>query len=107
MSSFMLVMTMVPDEQKGQQIARRLVEERLAACVTVSSACRSFYWWEEKIVEDTEFTLFIKTRSDLFAALEEKIRQLHPYSVPEVLGFPVSRGSQPYLDWLAKETCQP
>jgi len=106
MSSFMLVMTTVPDEQKGHQIARRLVEERLAACVTVSSVCRSFYWWEEKICEDGEYMLFIKTKSELYAALEKKVRELHPYTVPEVLGFSVSQGSEAYLDWLAKETLQ-
>jgi len=102
--SFIIILTTVPDEQKGQQIARRLVEERLAACVTVSSACQSFYWWEGKIAEDREYMLFIKTKSELYAALEKKIRDIHPYTVPEILALPVTHGSLAYLDWLAKET---
>jgi periplasmic divalent cation tolerance protein len=48
--------------------------------------------------------LFIKTKSDLYAALERKIREIHPYTVPEILALPVTHGSQAYLDWLAKET---
>jgi len=104
MSGFVLVLTTVPDEAKGHEIARALVEKRLAACVTVSAAARSFYRWQGKICEDAERILFIKTRAELFPALEEAFRTLHPYEVPELIALPVVGGAQPYLDWLRAET---
>lgn len=104
MSKYYLVLTTVPDEEKAHEIARRLVEEKLAACVTVSSPCHSFYWWEEKITQDKEYILFIKTKASLYSELEERIRQIHPYQVPEILGLPIEKGSASYLNWLEKET---
>lgn len=99
-----LVMTAVPDRSTGQKISRAILEERLAACVTISGACESSYWWEEKIAQDQEFILFIKTKSSLFDRLEGKIKELHPYEVPEIIALPVVKGHKAYLAWLEKET---
>ncbi len=104
MAEYLLVLTTVPSEETASQIARNLVEERLAACVTFSSPSQSFYWWEGKINQDQEFMLFIKTREDLYSELEKKLKELHPYSVPEILAFRITRGSESYLNWLEKET---
>ncbi|MGB8952712.1 MAG: divalent-cation tolerance protein CutA [Candidatus Aminicenantales bacterium] len=103
MSGYYLILSTVPDEQKGQEIARELVRERLAACVTVSPACRSFYWWEEKLTEDTEYMLYIKTKASLYAKLEAKLKALHPYSVPEIIALPIVKGHEKYLSWLNTE----
>lgn len=107
MTEYLLISTTVPSEEVALQIAKKLVEERLAACVTFSSPCRSFYWWEGKITEDQEFMLFIKTKATLYPELERRLKELHPYSVPEILAFAVAKGSESYLNWLEKETKEP
>ena len=99
-----LILTTVPDEQTAKNLARNLVENRLAACVTVSSPGDSIYRWEGKLTEDRELVLSIKTRASLFPSVEARINELHPYSVPELIALPIVRGSKPYLDWLSKET---
>lgn len=104
MTEFLLALTTVPDEATGRDIARALVEKRLAACVTVTAAAASVYRWRGKICEEAERVLLIKTRSELFPALEEALRSLHPYEVPELIALPVERGSKAYLDWLRTET---
>ena len=104
MSKFILALTTVPSEEEGQKIARELVENRLAACVTVSGASQSFYWWDKKISQDKEHVLLIKTREDLYSSLEKKICEIHPYEVPEIIAFPLIKGYSKYLNWLASET---
>lgn len=104
MRKFILVLTTVPEEKKGLEIARKLLEDRLAACVTVSSAGQSLYWWQGSISQDRECLLFIKTRASLFSRLEKRLKQLHPYEVPEILALPVDRGSAAYLSWVSGET---
>ncbi len=100
----MLVLTTVPDKEAAQKLAKNLVEVRLAACVTISSACESRYWWQGKICHDEEIILFIKTRSALFKELREKILKLHPYKVPEIIALPIFQGYSKYLAWIDKET---
>ncbi|OGD17734.1 MAG: cation tolerance protein CutA [Candidatus Aminicenantes bacterium RBG_13_59_9] len=104
MTGFMLVLTTVPDERTGHELGRALVEERLAACVTVSPAARSFYRWEGKLCDEAEHVLFIKTRASLYDKLESRIKALHPYHVPEVIALAVEKGSRDYLDWMDEET---
>lgn len=100
----LLVLTTVPNKETAQKLARGLVEERLAACVTISSACESHYWWQDKICQEEESILFIKTRDSIFERLKEKILQLHPYQVPEIIALPIFQGYSKYLAWINKET---
>jgi len=104
LNKYILALTTVPDKKSGEEIARALVEERLAACVTVSGACQSTYWWKEKISQDEEYILFIKTRGELYSKLEEKILEIHPYEVPEIIALPLIKGHPKYLNWVDKET---
>jgi periplasmic divalent cation tolerance protein len=104
MTKYLLVITTVPDVEVGQIIAENLIQERLAACVTMLGPGQSLYWWKGKITQDQEYTLFIKTKKDVYAKLDEKIRQLHPYDVPEIMALPVFAGSKDYLSWIDKET---
>ena len=104
MNEFLLVFTTVPDEKIAQKIVKGLIEERLAACVTISTSAQSYYWWEGKISKDREHVLFIKTKATLFSKLEKKIQEIHPYEVPEIIAVPILKGSTKYLDWIAKET---
>jgi periplasmic divalent cation tolerance protein len=88
--------------EEANQIARALVEERLAACVNILPGVRSVYCWQGSMEETDEHLLIIKAPAENFAALEARVRALHSYSVPEVLALPVVAGSEPYLDWLAR-----
>jgi periplasmic divalent cation tolerance protein len=103
-TEFTLVLTTVTEKKAGQEIGRILVEERLAACVTISSASRSVYRWEGKICNEPEYMLVIKTRKALFSRLEARIKAIHPYKVPEIIALSIEKGSADYLGWLGKET---
>lgn len=103
-SPFMVVLVTCGSEEEAEKIARSLVEARLAACVNVLSPIRSIYRWEGKIYDEREWLLLVKTRAERFGELEERIRSLHSYSVPEIIGLPVVEGSSPYLDWLKEMT---
>lgn len=104
MNKHILVLTTVPEEKSGQTIATQVLEERLAACVMISAASQSFYWWKGQIAKEPEHILFIKTKTALYPELENKIRELHPYEVPEIIALPIQKGSTGYLSWIDKET---
>ena len=98
------VLTTAPNAEVGGLIARGLVEERLAACVNVIQGVRSIYRWEDEVQDDAEVVLVIKTRADRCEALAARIKDLHPYDLPEVLMLPAVGGSAPYLAWIRTET---
>lgn len=104
MDKHILVLTTVPEEKSGQKITSHLLEERLAACVTISPASQSLYWWKGQIAKEPEHILFIKTKADLYPELEKKIREIHPYEVPEIIALPIQKGLTDYLNWIDKET---
>lgn len=89
---------------QAEPIARALVEERLAACVNIVGPVRSIYRWQGRIVRDREVMMIIKTRDTMLKRLERRVRELHPYEVPELLVLDVANGSAPYLDWLLAAT---
>jgi periplasmic divalent cation tolerance protein len=94
-------MCTVGNEENAGLIAGALVEEKLAACVNVVPKVRSVYSWKGEIVEDSELLLIIKTRSELYEKVEERIKELHNYEVPEIIAFDIAKGSKEYLDWIA------
>ena len=104
MSEELLVLTTVPCEETGEKISKHLVENRLAACVTRTSVCKSIYWWQGKITEDEEFILFIKTQAERYSELEKNLVAVHPYEVPEVIALSVTAGLEKYLGWIREET---
>lgn len=104
MKKYILVMTTVPDDSTAQKMASVLLEKRLAACVTISSPCQSLYWWQEKISKDKEHILFIKTQASLYSSLQDKILEVHPYEVPEIIALPLFKGYAKYLSWVSEET---
>jgi periplasmic divalent cation tolerance protein len=91
-------------EEEALKIAHSLVEERVAACVNLISPVRSIYRWEGKIWDEKEWILIIKTQKESFEGLERKVKSLHSYSVPEIIGLPIVEGSSSYLQWLLEET---
>jgi periplasmic divalent cation tolerance protein len=94
----------MPDAERAQSLARALVDERLAACVTIVPGARSVYRFEGKVHEEDEVLCLVKTRPAVFDRLRERILALHPYDVPELLAFAVDDGSPTYLDWVRAST---
>ncbi|XP_029595203.1 protein CutA homolog isoform X1 [Salmo trutta] len=89
-----------PNEQVAKDLARGIVEKKLAACVNIVPKITSVYEWQGKIQEDSEVLLMIKTRSSKVASLAEYVRSNHPYEVAEVISLPIEQGNPPYLKWL-------
>ena len=104
MTDALLVFTTLPSADKAAELAKVLVEERLAACANLLPAIRSIYRWQGKLQDENEVLVLLKTRAEHLEWLKLRILELHPYEVPEVLAVPVEAGYQPYLDWLAGET---
>jgi periplasmic divalent cation tolerance protein len=99
-----VVLCTAPPGEQAAELARGLVEERLAACVNVIAGLRSFYRWQGAVQDEAEVQLVIKTRRSRFVELERWLVEHHPYDVPEILALPVERGGQSYLDWLFEQT---
>jgi periplasmic divalent cation tolerance protein len=97
-------MVTAASQDEAVKIADEVVRSRLAACVSTIPTVRSTYWWEGEIMNDQESLLLIKTTSDRFHSLEEAIRKIHSYKVPEIIAIPVSQGFPPYLEWVHRET---
>lgn len=91
-------------EEEAVKISNALVEEQLAACVNIIPPIRSIYRWEEKIWDEKEWLLIIKTQRKRFQELETRVKSLHSYSVPEIISLPIVEGSSSYLNWLAEMT---
>ena len=107
MTNVIQIVTTTPTKEDAERLARELVERRLAACVQVDGPIVSFYWWQGALKRAEEWRCLIKTRADLFGELEQAVRALHPYEVPEILALPVSAGNEAYLDWLSNEVGRP
>jgi periplasmic divalent cation tolerance protein len=95
-----MVLTTLGAEADAAALARTLVNERLAACVNILPPMISVYRWRDRVEEDREQQLLIKTSPACLEALEAKLKALHPYEVPEFLVLPVEGGTAAYLDWL-------
>ena len=92
--------TTLPAGADAAALARTLVGERLAACVATRPGARSVYRWRDAIEEDEEQQVLIKTTAARVASLGKRIRELHPYEVPEILVLPVIGGDGDYLEWV-------
>jgi periplasmic divalent cation tolerance protein len=101
---FVVVLVTVPNREVGLSLAEALVAERLAACANLVPGVFSIYRWQGKVEREAEELLIIKTRRSLVEPLGARVRELHPYTVPEVVALPVAAGSEPYLQWLQAET---
>ena len=99
-----VVLCACPDEPTGARIARTLVDERLAACVSRVGGVRSVYRWQEAVQDEPETLLIIKSSRDRYKELEMRLKALHPYELPEIIALPVTIGLSACLDWIASET---
>ena len=104
MTDALVVLVTTPSPERAAEIARALVEERLAACGNVVPGVRSIYRWEGKVHDDAEALLVLKTTRGRLEALRERVLALHPYEVPEVIALPIEAGNARYLAWITAET---
>ena len=100
MGQYIQVITTTERREDADRIAGALVEARLAACVQVVGPITSTYRWQGKIETAQEWQCWAKSRRDLYDQIQQAIRRLHPYEVPEILALPVLAGSVDYLAWL-------
>jgi len=104
MNDVVLVLSTAPaGDDTAERIARTLVDERLAACVNIHAPIVSIYRWKGTVERDSERQIIIKTTRERVPALENRLRELHPYEVPEFIVISASGGSDQYLRWVAAE----
>jgi periplasmic divalent cation tolerance protein len=101
---YVVVLTTLPADADGQAFGRALVDEKLAACVNLLPLMESVYRWEGRIEQETERQLLIKTARDRLPALWDRVRELHPYEVPEFVVLSVVDGNEAYLRWVGDST---
>jgi periplasmic divalent cation tolerance protein len=106
MTNVVWVYMTTPSAAVAEQIGRHLIEQQLAACVNVLDGMRSLYWWDGAVQDETETILIAKTTQERFPALEEHVKQMHPYECPCILALPVSAGHAPFLQWIQRMTAQ-
>ena len=97
---YLVIYCTCPDQVVAERIATALVSERLAACVNIVPGITSIYRWQGSVHSDPELLLIIKSRGDVYPALEARIRALHAYEVPEIIALPIIAGNEEYLKWL-------
>jgi periplasmic divalent cation tolerance protein len=103
-ASHRLMFCTCPDEAIAQTIGDTLINERLAACVSLMPGITSIFHWDGQIQRDREVLILIKTIEARASALTERLRELHPYEVPEIIAVPITEGLPDYLSWITKCT---
>jgi len=101
---YLVVLITASDEEEAVKIAQILVEEKLVACVNIVPRLRSIYIWQGEVEDETEALMLCKTRHDLFDTLQNRVKELHSYTVPEIIALPVVAGSDDYLGWIRDVT---
>ena len=104
MTEAILIFTNFPDKESASTLAQKLIDEQLAACVNIMSTCTSIYRWQDVTESADETPVFIKTRQDHYKQVEELIKSMHPYELPEVIIVPITGGLPAYLQWIIEET---
>jgi periplasmic divalent cation tolerance protein len=99
-SPYLLLLTTCPNMEVARALAQDLLENHLVACVNMLPHIHSLYLWQDKIMNDAEALLFIKTRREHYATIEQIFSQKHPYEVPELIALPIETGLPRYLAWM-------
>ena len=103
MTNKIVVYSTCSNPKEAEQLARRLVEQRLAACVNVIPRIKSFYRWKGKVERGAELLLVIKTSRELFPRLRAELERQHSYEIPELVALPIVDGAPNYLNWMDGE----
>jgi periplasmic divalent cation tolerance protein len=102
MTDQIVVLVTAPSADEASRMAKLLVSDHLAACVNIVPGVHSIYEWEGELCAETEALMIIKTSQDVYGPLEARLKELHPYSVPEVIALKIDRGSTQYLEWITQ-----
>ena len=100
MSEYAIVLITTPDEEMAAKIAKSLVKNQLAACVSIIPQVRSIYRWEGEICDDNEVQLIVKTVTEVFDQVQRVVKDIHSYDIPEIMLLPIENGSEDYLQWI-------
>jgi periplasmic divalent cation tolerance protein len=103
-AEYVLVLTTLPGDADGPAFGRALVDERLVACANLMAPMESVYRWEGQVVQETERQVILKTSRDRLSALWDRVRELHPYEVPEFIVLTIADGNDAYLRWIGDST---
>ena len=104
MTEFIIVLITAQKEEEAAEIAKDIVAKKLAACVNIVRGVRSIYRWRGKTEDEEEVLMVVKSRRTLFPDLMKRVKELHRYTVPEIIALPIIEGSEEYLGWLKEET---
>jgi len=100
LGAHVVVLITAPSGDEAEKIARKLVEEKLAACVNIVTGIRSFFWWMGRMEEAGEILVIAKSRLDILPKLIEAVKRMHSYTVPEIIAMPIIAGISSYLKWI-------
>jgi periplasmic divalent cation tolerance protein len=100
---FIMIYTNLPDKATTKKVAKTLVKENLVACVNFFPI-ESIYRWKNKLTEDKEYALIMKTRASLYRKVEKRLKELHPYETPAIVSYEIKNGLSDYLSWIKEET---
>lgn len=103
-TGFRFVYVTAPSREVALTLGRSAVTARLAACANVLDGMTSVYWWDQKLNEDSEAVLILKTRDDKLSELMQHLEDEHPYDCPCIVALPIVAGNPDYLSWLQRET---
>jgi periplasmic divalent cation tolerance protein len=99
-SKYATIFITVPNRKEAENIAKKLLEEKLVACVNIVPGISSYYWWKGKIEFSKELLLIIKTERQRMSKIISKVKSLHSYTVPEIILLPIIDGNKDYLNWI-------
>ena len=100
-TEYIQVITTIDSKVGAEKIAEVLIESHLAACVQIIGPIVSTYWWNEKIETSEEYLCLIKTKESCYKDVENTIKKIHNYDVPEIIACPITEGNKTYLDWIS------
>ena len=103
MTQFIQIQTAVPKMNDARKIAEILARKKLSACTQITGPVESVYKWKGKLVQQKEWLCLIKTKKNLYKKVENEIKKIHPYKLPEIIATPIISGSKGYLNWIKKE----
>jgi periplasmic divalent cation tolerance protein len=103
-ADYIVVFITAKDDDEAQRIAGLLLEHKQAACVNIINGVNSRFWWENKIEQEKESLLIVKTRASLLEDVIKTVKTTHSYTAPEIIALPVVGGNPDYLDWIGRET---
>ncbi|MCX8169436.1 MAG: divalent-cation tolerance protein CutA [Candidatus Methanomethylicia archaeon] len=100
MNEYVVVFITTPNLNEAKKIVDALLEDKLIACANIVENVKSKFWWRDKIEEVNEALIIIKTKRELLKEIYVKVKNLHSYTVPEIIALPIITGYEPYLKWV-------